>query len=176
MRVFVLCTGRCGSTAFARACRHAANYTAAHESGLATGYTLRYPDRHIEVDNRLSWFVGPLHERYPDAFYVHLLRNEEAVARSFAARGAGDAAKLFHGFMSAIKQGRHVEMEREARHLVHTVNANVRHFLRDKPHLTIDIETAARTFPAFWKRIGARGDLDAALAEFSARRNKGPAA
>ena len=32
MRVFVLCTGRSGSTTFVRACQHIDNYTASHES------------------------------------------------------------------------------------------------------------------------------------------------
>ena len=32
MNVFVLNTGRCGSTTFIEACRHITNYSAAHES------------------------------------------------------------------------------------------------------------------------------------------------
>ena len=85
LNVFVLCTGRCGSVTFARACRFIDNYTAGHET--AHGYNLEYPDRHIEVDNRLSWFLGRLDERYPDAYYVHLLRRREDVVQSFARRG-----------------------------------------------------------------------------------------
>ena len=56
MNVFVLCTGRCGSTTFACACRHIENYTAAHESRshLAGPERFAYPEDHIEVDNRLS--------------------------------------------------------------------------------------------------------------------------
>jgi hypothetical protein len=34
MNVFVLCTGRCGSTTFARACRHMTNYGVGHESRI----------------------------------------------------------------------------------------------------------------------------------------------
>jgi hypothetical protein len=33
MHIFILNTGRCGSTTCARACQHMTNYTAAHESG-----------------------------------------------------------------------------------------------------------------------------------------------
>ncbi|MCS3662077.1 hypothetical protein [Salinibacter ruber] len=88
MNVFVLCTGRCGSTTFARACEHIENYSAAHESraGKIKG-RVNYPARHIEVDNRLSWFLGRLDEVYgDDLFYVHLRRNPRATAESFADR------------------------------------------------------------------------------------------
>ena len=59
-RVFVLCTGRCGSTTFARAAAHATNFTAKHESRTYKlgAQRLAYPDNHIEVDNRLAWWRG----------------------------------------------------------------------------------------------------------------------
>src|SRR4029079_4844381 len=89
MRVFVLCSGRCGSTNFALACRHFTNYTVGHEqnTGRIGESRLAYPDDHIEVDNRLSWYLGGLGERYgDDAFYVHLTREEDDVAASFSRR------------------------------------------------------------------------------------------
>ena len=50
--------------------------------------------------------------------------------------------------------------------LVHTLDTNIRHYLRDKSQtMTIDIETAKQAFPTFWERIGAEGDLEAALHE-----------
>jgi len=176
MHVFVLCTGRCGSTTFERACRHCVNYTSAHESGRRTKYSLQYPDWHIEIDNRLAWFLGRLHELYPRAYYVHLLRKAADVSRSYAARGAAEDTKILHGFIRAIKQGRHAGLPAEARRLVATLDANIRHFLRDKPHMVINIESAADSFPAFWKRIAAEGDLAAARAELVERYNRGPAA
>ena len=86
--VFVLCTGRCGSVSFAKACGHFSNYTAGHESNRYPGSVrLVYPEAHIEVDNRLAWLLGGLDERYgDDAFYVHLVRNEEQVAASYDRR------------------------------------------------------------------------------------------
>lgn len=88
-RVFVLNTGRCGSMTFARACEHLTNFTAGHETrARVVGFEARmdYPNWHIEVDNRLTWFLGPLSQRYPDAFYVHLRRDSEAVINSFVQR------------------------------------------------------------------------------------------
>lgn len=64
--VFVLCTGRCGSTTlFAQACQHIENYTASHESKifLLGDKRLEYSQNHIEVDNRLSWFLGSLEKK-----------------------------------------------------------------------------------------------------------------
>ena len=90
MNVFVLCTGRSGSTTFYRACRHITNYSAGHELNTSEVGRARldYPEDHIEVDNRLSWLLGRLDQAYGDrAFYVHLTREEEPTARSFDRRG-----------------------------------------------------------------------------------------
>ena len=62
MNIFVLNTGRCGSTTFIKACQHIRNYTALHESraNRIAEQRLAYPRDHIEADNRLSWFLGRL--------------------------------------------------------------------------------------------------------------------
>lgn len=42
---------------------------------------MAYPPRHIEVDNRLAWFLGYLQEHHGhEAYYVHLTRDRDAVA------------------------------------------------------------------------------------------------
>jgi len=180
VNVFVLCTGRCGSLTFARACRQIRNYTVRHES--RSPGVLDYPPKHIEVDNRLAWCLGRLAEAYPEAYYVHLLRNRDDVVRSFARRGIDHPGKILHGWIYAINQAKAASkaatparLEREAGRMVDTVAANIRHFLRDKPHTVVWIESAADRFPAFWRRIAARGDLPAALAELKKRSNRGPA-
>lgn len=78
MNVFVLSTGRCGSTTFVKACEHITNFSAAHESrtGLLGAARLDYAGNHIEADNRLSWLLGRLDRTYGNAaFYVHLRRD-----------------------------------------------------------------------------------------------------
>lgn len=170
--VFVLCTGRCGSVTFAKACEHFTNFTVGHETNRATGSArLEYPVGHIEVDNRLAWFLGRLDERYGDeAFYVHLLRDEEQVAASYDRRWHLHAS-MVRGFDKSICM--HPEPEPEAaRDLVATVNANIRAFLRNKPHvITGDIDDVRAWFSRFASTIGAVGDLDAALADFDNRHN-----
>jgi len=170
--VFVLCTGRCGSVSFAKACGHFSNYTAGHETNRHPGSArFVYPEAHIEVDNRLAWLLGGLDERYgDDAFYVHLMRNEEQVAASYDRRWHHQTS-----LMRAFDRG--ISMHREsvpeaARDLVATVNANIRAFLRHKTHVVSgDIDDVTSWFPAFATAIGAEGDLVAAVAEFRVRHN-----
>lgn len=170
--VFVLCTGRCGSVSFAKACGHFSNYTAGHETNRHPGSArLVYPEAHIEVDNRLAWLLGEVDERYgDDAFYVHLVRDEEQVAASYDRRWHHRTSLMW-----AFDRG--ICMHREsvpgvARDLVTTVNANIRAFLRDKTHVVSgDIDDVTSWFPAFATAIGAEGDLAAAVAEFRVRHN-----
>ena len=92
MNIFILNTGRCGSTTFIRACQHISNFTATHESrsGLIGEERLNYPDNHIEADNRLSWFLGRLDRKYGDnAFYLHMSRDRSQTAKVSAKSSIG---------------------------------------------------------------------------------------
>ncbi len=174
MNVFILNSGRCGSTTFIKACQHITNYTALHESrsGLIGDERLNYPDNHIEADNRLSWFLGRLDQKYGDeACYVHLSREREATVASFARREA-------FGIMRAYREG--ILLERQgtpsaydiAEDYLTTIEANIDHFLRDKTaKLSFTLENARVDFPRFWNLIGAEGDLEAALREWDSRYN-----
>lgn len=181
MRVFVLSTGRSGTTTFVEACKHASNYTAGHETRAAQVGRSRfdYPDGHIEADNRLSWFLGALNEAYgSDPLYVHLLRDREATADSFLRRWdykwrGGIIEAFAHALVMHAPDWPDENRLDVCRWYVDTVNANIRLFLRDKRHLTIWLEDAARRFPIFWSAIGAEGDLDLALGEFEVRHNPG---
>lgn len=178
MNVFVLNTGRCGSVTFTRACRHITNYTVQHESRshLLGQARLDYPDNHIEVDNRLSWFLGRLDARYGnDAIYIHLRRDDTATATSFLKRYS-------EGIIDAYRRA--VLMALSADSLpesvcfdyCHTVNRNIELFLKDKSRaITVDLENFNCDFPRFWRLISAQGDLEGALREFAVRHNASPA-
>jgi hypothetical protein len=174
MNVFVLSTGRCGSTTFIEACRYITNFTSSHESRarIAGPERLKYPAQHIEADNRLSWFLGRLDREYGDRpFYVHLRRDDRKTADSLLNR--------YHsGIMRAYAAG--ILMRKNAHHepmavcldYCDTVNSNIECFLKDKPHkMTMRLETAKTDFRVFWSRVGAQGDLDAALAQWEVRHN-----
>jgi hypothetical protein len=176
MNVFVLTTGRSGSLTFSEACRHMTNFSTGHETrvGQLGDKRLAYPADHIEVDDRLSWLLGRLDKAYgDDAFYVHLKRNDLDTAASRMRRWN---KPLMRAYRAGILWDVDPDVDRldVARDLNHTVNSNIRFFLRDRPQqMTIEIETATDTFPRFWERIGAEGDLHAALAEFGRRHHQG---
>jgi hypothetical protein len=177
MNVFVLSPGRSGSLTFIRACEHITNYSAAHESriGVVGPGRLDYPQRHIESDNRLSWFLGRLERAYgPEAYYVHLVRDRHAVAQSYARRADGG---IMRGYRKDIYQGvpADVDSVRMAKDYVETVDDNIALFLKDKPLvMRFELETPVPGFASFWEWIGAEGDLQAALAEFDVHHNSSP--
>lgn len=180
MNVFVLSTGRCGSTTFARACGHIENYSTAHESRISHVHgRVDYPDDHIEVDNHLAWFLGRLDDRYgDDAFYVHLKRDLEETAQSRMRR---EARKVDPGLMWAYGQrlvweNDDAELIDVCRHYCRTVNANIRLFLKEKRNtMTVHLESAKGDFRTFWRRIEATGALEEALQEWDRRHNRSEA-
>ena len=187
MNVFVLNTGRCGSLTFARACSHITNFTSAHESRsrLKGPEHYDYPDHHIEVDTRLSWFLGPLDAKFGDqAVYVHLLRNPEAVAQSFAKRYDVESSIIW-SYRNVILMDYNIDAEdRDAEDrmaychdYIATITQNIALFLKDKTApIVINIEAPEKGFRALWTRIGAEGALEAALEEFHTKHNASAAA
>lgn len=173
--VFVLNTGRCGSTTFIKACMHIDNYTCGHEtlSRMIGDSRLDYPKGHIEADNRLSWFLGKLDVKYGDnAIYVHLLRDPEDTARSYIRRYPSSIVKAYR---QAILMGGNDRDKPYAicRDYIDTVNINIERFLKDKSNKMIfRLEDANQDFRQFWSIIEAEGDLPSALMEFSRHYNR----
>ncbi len=175
MNVFILNTGRCGSTTFIKACQHISNYSSAHESRchLLGKARFAYPVDHIEADNRLAWFLGKLDHYYGDAaLYVHLKRNRDATAHSYTGR-------MFPGgIIPAYRQGilqflpEDVPLMSVCQDYYDTVNSNIELFLKDKSRkMEFKLENARRDFRKFWELVQAQGDRDAALAEFNTAYN-----
>lgn len=168
MNVFVLSTGRCGSKTFAKACSHIENFSSSHESRIGRlEKRVKYPDNHIEVDNRLSWFLGRIDKKYgKDAFYVHQKRNRNDTAKSLS-RGS-----YKRGIVQAYREkiiilGDDWSSVKVCKHFYDTVNSNIESFLKDKPNsIEFNIESAERDFREFWESIGAEGDLSSALHEW----------
>lgn len=148
------------------------SHTAGHETriSLIGDERLAYPADHIEADNRLTWLLGRLEDRYGgDAYYVHLTRDHTATAQSFVAR-------YRRGIMLAYRNGiihkpaEDVPPLDMALDYVRTVDRNIAAFLKDKPHvMEVRLEHAKDDFHAFWDWIGAEGDVDAAQAEWDVR-------
>ncbi|MGQ0697376.1 MAG: hypothetical protein ACT4PZ_03940 [Panacagrimonas sp.] len=175
VNVFVLCTGRCGSTTFIEACSHISNFTSAHESRTAQIGRKRfaYPPRHIEADNRLAWLLGRLDRAYGDRpFYVHLKRDLRETAASFANRYDVGMLKAYRGrgILLGLRKG--VSPMSVARDYCNTVNSNIEAFLKDKSKvMQFRLENGKEDFLRFCSSIDAEVDVDAALAEFDTRHN-----
>ena len=175
MNIFVLSTGRCGSLTFEQACKHISNFTAAHESQarILGEAHFHYPPDHIEIDNRLSWFLGRLDQVYgQNAYYVHLLRDEDKVAESYKKRfGSG----IIRGYAKGMMMGRHPKAVAKELCLDYckTVNSNIQLFLKDKPHqMNFELANAKSNFTGFWEWIGAEGDFRSAVSEWDVSHNK----
>ncbi|MFT5697821.1 MAG: hypothetical protein ACI8ZB_000675 [Desulforhopalus sp.] len=175
MNIFVLSTGRCGSVTFNEACGHIDNFSSAHESQarILGDDHFSYPKNHIEIDNRLSWFLGRIDKKYgTEAYYVHLQRDETKTAASYAKRfGSG----IIRGYAKGMMMGKHPKSEAMEVCLDYckTVNSNIELFLKDKPHkMTIHLETAKVQFVDFWDWIGAEGNIEQALAEWDTDHNR----
>lgn len=177
MNIFILNTGRCGSTTFIRACEHITNYSAAHESlsRYIGDQRFAYPDNHIEADNRLSWFLGRLDSKYGDsAFYVHLNRDINETVESFSRREAFGIIKAYKE--GILLEGQQDQMSQDiALDYINTVEANIQHFLKDKTNtMNFSLESAKDDFKLFWQKINAQGDLQKALNEWDVNYNASP--
>ena len=169
MNVFVLNTGRCGSVSLNAACSYITNFTSAHES--RSNLNIDYPENHIEIDNRLSWFLGRLEKKYGDnAKYVHLKRNPDKVANSMLNRYNKGIMKGYHKRILLFKPNA-TKLE-ICEDYVHTVNSNIEAFLKDKTHvMEMNIENFSEDFKKFWNFIDAKGNLEQALEELSKKHN-----
>lgn len=162
----------------------AENFTSGHETLSQAHPDARfdYPDQHVEADNRLAWFLGELDRRFgDDTHYVHLRRDPEAVARSYAARWPAHRMQHEAGIMGAYAHGvfqQHEWPARErldlARSYVSTVTANIELFLRGRPNVhRADLETLPDDIVRIWDAIGAEGDRERARAIAAEHHNVG---
>ena len=184
MRVFVLGTGRCGTTTFIRACEHLHDFTSGHETrGRSIGdERLDYPDQHIEADNRLSWMLGPLGERFDgtDVLYVHLRRRRGEVIDSFARRWDSphrtNILKAFaHGIIMRPSDWPDDRVLDVCAYYVDVVTSNIEVFLRGRRAMEMWLHELPETFVDFVDAIGGTGDIDRACAELAVRHNASPA-
>lgn len=175
MRVFILCTGRTGSKSLIKACEHITNYTASHESRskLIGENRFKYPDDHIEADNRLSWFLGTLDKKYgKEAFYVHLKRDKTKVIDSFSQRWTNQGSILKAFSEGILMQGFNKLSQQEKKQIAIdyqlTVTNNIELFLKDKTNkIEINLETINEDFIRFCSVINAKGDLQASVDSFN---------
>lgn len=91
------------------------NFRVGHETNIRRLGALRFnhPSNFIEVDNRLTWLLGRLHERFGDeARYVNLTRDLEAVAQSYSKHWQIVSGKVpaFRSRIVAFPKGKPIEI------------------------------------------------------------------
>jgi hypothetical protein len=177
--VFCLCAGRTASTSFAKACSHISNFTSAHESlvGVLSTSRLNYPSQHIEIDNRLAWFLPQLEKKFSDeeTFYIHLERNKIDVAKSYLERWhlKESIVKAYgHGILMKNKISEAEKMAICLDYVDH-VDSSIDIFLENKSNkIVVDVTNMKERFPEFHQKIQAKGKLDLCLEEFDKVSNK----
>lgn len=174
MKVAVLTAGRSGSMSLFHACQHIQNFSAGHDTreGALASKRAVLTDNHIEIDTRFAWMLGRLGEQNPDdTHYVFLTRDARAVATSYNRRWQNRKG-IMRGYCETILQrDKPKESLDVALDLVQTTEANIRTFLKDRPHSVIRLESWEDDLEAFFQAIGAEVDLDAAKAAFAQRHN-----
>jgi hypothetical protein len=142
---------------------------------------VKYPENHIEVDNRLAYFLGRLENRYgDDPFYVHLKRNRIETAESLS-RGSyeGGIVECYRKKIITTSITSNENYQREGitpvetcKHYCDTVNTNIELFVKDKTKkMEFRLESAEDDFRRFWERIGAEGDMSASMQEWGRKYN-----
>lgn len=164
---------------FAKACEQIENYSSGHETRLAMRAQdkLDYPLHHIESDNRLSWMLGLLGERFSvDTCFVHLRRSNDEVAASYNRRwhiGNGIMPAYAQGILNLPLSANDLSVCRD---YTQVVDANITEFLRHRHSVVIQVDSFAQDFRIFWDLIGARGSFDSAIEAFHDKSNSGQSA
>lgn len=174
---FVIGTGRCGTTTFYKACQHLAGLSVGHES-RARDHARRfvYPVDHIEIDNRLSWRLDELVHHYPDALYIHLMREFDDVVASFLERWDYG---IMRAWWSGVLMRNHVPQS-ERRAVVQDFIGSIRwrceafigrHEAGGGQVLRVAIEEPTEGFHELAALMGATEGLEDGLAEFATKHN-----
>lgn len=170
--IFVISPGRSGSKTFVEACKHLTNYTALHESrgGKLGEERFNFPEFHIEADNRLTWFLGSLAERFDHkkVLYVHLSRDLEKTVESFVHRLRNSDYRssiiraFAHGVLMKPGDWKPEEEVEVARLYVETIHANINEFLKNRKYFNVSLDDGGKSFNQFLDQISPEGDLDLA--------------
>lgn len=167
VNIFVLGTGRCGTSTFYQACLHITNYTAGHESKARQLGDYAFPKNHIEVASQLVIKAGQLLRDYPTARWIHLIRNRDACIRSLAAQSQHQLCMFTEHWNQAFQS----PILDCAAEFYDVINANITAMLRGQDYRVFHLENAPSQWAEFWHWIGAEGDFNQSVREWQRRYN-----
>lgn len=181
MRIFVVGTGRCGTSTFYHAACHATNYTVGHESRAGTINDYLYPDHRIEVSSHLAFAVPVLRATHSIARigasggcrFVHLIRELASCVSSMAAVREAIRSLAFGIAEGNVNTQSGKDFRRWAAWLYDLVNANIAATAADA--FRLELERAEERWLDCWEFMGCEGDFEASLAEWRWKYNPGVA-
>lgn len=162
-RIFVTGTGRCGTMTFAKAAGHATNFGVDFEPPRTS---LDFPDRRITVAASLHLCLPLLVRYYPDAKWVHVVREREACIDSLATLSNGEMMRWWGWFY--LNQPAMPARDAAAVYYDLT-NALIAACVPYR--FTLNLEHARSQWPGCWQFMGCDGDFNASLAEWSTKYN-----
>ncbi len=170
MRVFVVGTGRCGSVTFYQACSHMTNFSSGHET-LATQKIgcLNYPDDHIECSPPLLLSAPALIKAYPDAKWIHLVRERESCIKSLE----GQVAESLKRFAGQWWLRQKPEPKSAAPVFYDTCIGLAEALLPRDRMLVVQMESAYQSWEEVWAFLGAQGNFEASRNEWLKKYNSG---
>lgn len=166
MNIFVVGTGHCGTTTFAKACRFATNRKVSHESASGGIYTFEYPEDHIEVDAPLAFWVPRLRSFYRGCRFVHLVRDKKPCIESLA-RNEALVCQWFGHMLYHFPEATPLD---GALALYSVINES----LRGEDVLQVRLEEIKIRWHEVWAWMGCEGDFARSLAEWDIKYHASP--
>jgi hypothetical protein len=150
---------------FSKAAAHATNFTVGHETKAWKIADWDYPDNHIEIDGHLVIAIPILKRLYPDATWIHLIRNKETCVASLAKLQPSLEAFSFLWF----QQTEFTNPNAVAAAIYETYNGLCEALLPNA--IRIYLETAKQQWADVWRELKLTGDYEASLKEWDIHYN-----
>lgn len=166
-RVFVVGTGRCGTSTFYQACLHATNYLSRHEAyAIGDCPPFFFPEHpSIEIGSTLTMFIPRLKRRFPQARWVHLQRERQACCESIARECHEESV----GFAKRWLWKSEINPVRAAEIFYDSVNDLCQSLLPEAFHL--QLETVEQQWLDCWKFMNCVGDFSSSLSVWRRKYN-----
>ena len=162
MRVFVVGTGRCGTSTFYHACRHIHNYEAYHEPNSGQVDSFETEDQVINVSSQFVVRIPELLKKYPESKWIHLIRNRDQCVESLAKCCPVE----MDGYVRQWCQIFQCNLTRASQFYYDSINSMIELMLRNQSCLTMNLPIRRPAWMTFWSFVGAQGDFESSLREW----------
>ena len=165
MRIFVVGTGRCGSSTFYQACKTITNYTCGHETFAGQVHNFEYLDNHIEVAVQNVQALALLQNKYPNNMIVQLIREPKGCIQSLFEQ----CPEYLKAWSFQVYLTTEVT-EKVAEAYYHCVN---QHIAKIPNLVTVRVDDLEWFWARFIQSIGAECDMEQAQKILSRKYNPG---